>query len=1009
LREFAGLNVLPTGTHNRRAHASPQRISLGQSGTTVLNQEHPRSTDIIAFGPFRLFATERLLEKDGVPLNLGSRALDLLVVLIERATEVVSKRELMARVWPNLAVDEGSLRFHIASLRKVLGERQSGVRYVANVAGRGYCFVAPISRSAAKPPLAESFAAERAAKLPARLLRMVGRDEAVQTISAQLLGQRFVTIVGPGGIGKTTVAVSVAHAQLAEFGGAVHFVELGALDDPSLVPSALASTLGLSVNSDCPIQAVLAFVRDQRMLLVLDSCEHVIEPAAAVAERIVREASQVHILATSRESLRVEGEQVHCLPSLEYPPEAAGLTAAEAMSFPAVRLFVERLTASGDPFVLSDADAPIVADLCRRLDGIALAVELAASRVASLGLRGTAALLDSQFRLLWQGRRTALPRHQTLCATLDWSHKLLPQFERVVLRRLAVFVGSFSLEAAESVAAGNTGDGGQIMEAVASLVAKSLIATEIGATSVRYRLLDTTRAYAQGKLIGSDEAAAVALRHATYYCELLERTESAASQLSTHIVPAAHREHVSNIRAALEWTFSAKGDLDLGIALAAASAPLFLEMSLLSECRAWMERAIAVHDAAPWDARREMEIQAALALSLMFTKRDCGEVRAAVVRGLALADELGYSLLEMRLLSARHFSLTRGGDFRGALALAQRSEAVAKTIPDPAATDMAEWMLGISYHFIGSQCRARMHFETLLHPQASRHGKLILCHGISTLHRRSRRAASVALARTLWLQGYAELAVKVAQQTLDEAGKLAHPVNLCNCLIYAVSVFLWIGDWPAAEVMIERLIAHAERHSLAPHRAVGIGSKGELSLRRGDVDAGIRLLRSCLETLPADPVFTGDLAEGLTMAGQFDEAMALINEAIAHGERNGESFHTPEIFRIKGELLVCAPEANLSEAEDWMSRSLELARRQSALAWELRTAMSLSLLKRKQDRQDEAQGVLAAVYDRFTEGFRTSDLRAARRLLDELEQPAFTAGIHATSIPKHPPLSLRRT
>jgi predicted ATPase/DNA-binding winged helix-turn-helix (wHTH) protein len=973
----------------------------------VLDEERSQRKDIISFGPFRLFATERLLEKDGVALNLGCRALDLLIALVERATEVVNKRELMARVWPNLVVDEGSLRFHIASLRKVLAGGQSGVRYVANVAGRGYCFVAPISRSASQPPLAEIFVADRAAKLPARLLRMVGRDETVQSISAQLLGERFVTVVGPGGIGKTTVAVSVAHAKLAEFGGAVHFVELGALDDPSLVPSAIASILGLSINSDCPIQALLSFVRDQRMLLVLDSCEHVIETAAAVAERIFREALQVHILATSRESLRVEGEQVHRLPPLGCPPDAAGLKAAEAMSFPAVRLFVERVTASGNHFVLSDTDAPIVADLCRRLDGIALAVELAATRVAALGVRGTAALLDSQLRLLWQGRRTAPPRHQTLGATLDWSHNLLSEFERVVLRRLAVFVGTFSLEAAQSVAE-NPIDHGQIVEAVASLVAKSLVATEIGATSVRYRLLDTTRAYAQGKLIQSGEATAVALRHATYYRELLERTDSAASQLSTHTVPAVHREHVSNIRAALEWTFSAQGDLDLGTALAAASAPLFLEMSLLSECRVWMERSIAVQDACPWDARREMEIQAALALSLMFTKRDCEEICAAVVRGLALAEELRYPLLQLRLLSARHFSLTRSGDFRGALALAQRSEAVAKMIPDPAATVMAEWMLGISYHFIGTQCRAREHCETSLHPQASRHGKLIHYHRISTLHRRSRRAASVALARALWLLGYADRAVRIARQTLDEAGRLAHPVNLCNCLIYAVSVFLWIGDWPAAEALIERLIAHAERHSLAPHHAVGVGLKGELSLRRGDVDDGIRLLRTCLETLPADPVFTGNLAEGLATAGQFDEAMAVIDEDIAHGERNGESFHTPEMFRIKGDVLASAPGANLSEAEDWLSRSLELARRQSALAWELRTATSFALLRRKQDRHDEAHAALAAVYDRFTEGFETSDLRAARWLLGELEQPAFAAGTHATSIPKHPHLSLRR-
>jgi predicted ATPase/DNA-binding winged helix-turn-helix (wHTH) protein len=954
----------------------------------MLDEECPQRKDIISFGPFRLFATERLLERDGVPLNLDSRALDLLIALVERATEVVSKRELMARVWPNFLVDEGSLRFHIAALRKVLDDGQPGVRYVTNVAGRGYCFVAPIRRSAAKLPRAESFVADRAARLPTRLVRMVGRDEAVQEISVQLIEQRFVTVVGPGGIGKTTVAVSVAHARFAELGGAVHFVDLGALDDPSLVPSAIASTLGLSVNSDSPIQALLSFMRHQRMLLVLDSCEHVIETAAAVAEHIFRDALQVHILATSRESLRVEGEQVYRLPPLGLPPGAAGVKACEAMSFPAVRLFVERVTASGAPFVLSDADAPIVADLCRRLDGVALALELAASRVAALGVRGTAALLDSQLRLLWQGRRTAVPRHQTLGATLDWSHNLLSEFERVVLRRLAVFVGTFSLEAAQSVAAGNPVDREQVVEAVASLVAKSLVAVEIGAAPVRYLLLDTTRAYVQGKHVRSTEASAVSLRHATYYRELLERTDSVASRLCKPTGAAVHREHVSNVRAALEWSFSAQGDLELGTALAAASAPLFLEMSLLSECRVWMERSIAARDAVGWEPRREMEIQAGLALSLMFTEGDCEEVRAALVRGLTLAEELSYTRLQLRLFGALHVFLTRIGDFRGALALAQRSEGVAKMIRDPAATVMADCMLGISYHFIGTQSRAREHCEAVLHPQASRHGKLIHCHRIRAL---------VALARTLWLQGHADRAVKVARQTLDGLDGPAYLPCLCVCVIHAVSVFLWIGDCPAAEAIIERLIAHAERHSLAPYHAVVVGLKGELSLRLGDVDAGIRLLRTCLETLPADPAFTGDLAEGLAMAGQFDEAIAVIDEAIAHSERNGESFHTPEILRIKGELLASAPGANLSEAEDWLSRSLKLARRQSALAWELRTTTSLALLRRKQDRHAEAHGALAAVYDRFTEGFETSDLRAAARLLDELEQPAPAARTHATS------------
>jgi tetratricopeptide (TPR) repeat protein len=386
-----------------------------------------------------------------------------------------------------------------------------------------------------------------------------------------------------------------------------------------------------------------------------------------------------------------------------------------------------------------------------------------------------------------------------------------------------------------------------------------------------------------------------------------------------------------------------------------------------------------------------MEIQAALALSLMFTEGDGEEVRAAMVNALALADELKYPSLQMRLLGALHIFLTKIGDFHGALALARRSKAVAKVIRDPAAMLVADWMLGISYHFIGTQCGAREHCEVVLHPQALRDGDLIHCHRIRTL---------VALARTLWLQGYADRAVNVARQSLDEAGTLTHPVRLCIILIYAAPVFLWIGDWPTAEAIIERLIAHAERHSLAPYHAVGVGLKGDLSLRRGHVDAGIRLLRTSLETLQAEPVFTGDLAEGLAMSGQFDEAIAVVDEAIAHSERNGGSFHTPEILRIKGELLASAPGANLTEAEAWLSRSLQLAHRQSALAWELRTTISFALLRRKQDRHDEAHSALAAVYDRFTEGFETSDLSAARRLLDELKQPVSSAATHATSIPR---------
>src|SRR5712664_1162239 len=623
--------------------------------------KRPFSTDLICFDHFRLSVTERILEKGGVRVRLGSRALDILIALVERPAEVVSKKELFARVWPDLVVDEGNIRYHVLALRKALGEGRSDGRYVTNVSGRGYCFVAPISRVASQPaPLRNS-----AVGLPPSPTGMVGRDETVRLISEELTTRRFLTIVGPGGIGKTTLAISVGHAMLAAFDGAVHYVDFGPLGSPSLVANRVASTVGLPVNFDDPLVALPPFLRDRRMLLVLDSCEHLIETIAPLAERIFREAPEVHILTTSRESLQVEGEQVHRLDPLAFPPDDESLTATQALTFPAVQLFVERAAAHGG-FQLNNADAPIVGKVCRRLDGIALALELAAGRVGAYGIKGIASLLDGPCRLLWHGRRTASPRHQTLSAMLDWSYNLLPETERVILRKLSVFVGAFSLEAAQFVAAGDILEREQVAEAIAGLVTKSLVAVETNRTGTLYRLLDTTRAYVLAKMVDSGERNAIAQRHAIYYREFLERIERASLTCAKNDGTAEHWRHVSNARAALEWSFSEQGDKELGTALAAASAPLFLELSLLTECRFWMERAIAEHG--DRGDRREMELKEALAISLMLIKGNGEEVHA-LTTALSLAQALELPYHQMRLFAAQHSFLLRIGDLRGAAAV----------------------------------------------------------------------------------------------------------------------------------------------------------------------------------------------------------------------------------------------------------------------------------------------------------------------------------------------------
>ena len=603
------------------------------------DHRNPQLQDALSFGPFSLFAVERLLKKGDEPVPLGGRALDILIALAERAGEVVTRKELISTVWPDVTVEEANLRFQMAALRKALGDGRDGARYISNISGRGYCFVAPVTRSTATRtvPVTAIATTERVQRLPPRPARMVGRDDTVRSLAQQIQMWRFVSIVGPGGVGKTTVAISVAHKLSDGFHDAVFFIDLAALTDPRLVPTAVASALGLMVQTQDPLVGLLAFIGDRKILLVLDSCEHVIGVAAALAERVVSDAPQTHVLATSREALRVEGEHVHLLYSLDCPPEDAGLTAVEALRYPAAQLFMERAAASGYGAAPSDIDAPIVARCCRRLDGVALAIELAASRVGSLGIRGTAELLDKRFSLLWQGRRTALPRHETLNAMLDWSYSLLSEREKVVLCRLSVFIGDFTLQAAGSVASETEVDEAEIIDTVASLVAKSLISTTAINESTYYRLLDTTRAYAATKLAERGEADRIARRHAIFYSKSLEHDEIIQSLFNEHDL-SGYAPHIGNVRAAPGWALSDHGDAAVGIELATWAAPLFVGLSLLEECRGWCERALAALDGASRGTRQEMILQEALAMSSMLTKGNSDQVRAAIERGLALAE-----------------------------------------------------------------------------------------------------------------------------------------------------------------------------------------------------------------------------------------------------------------------------------------------------------------------------------------------------------------------------------
>ena len=649
----------------------------------------------ISFGPFRLLPSQRLVFEGDNPIRLGSRALDILIALVEHAGELVGKDDLVARVWPGTFVEEGNLKVHVAALRRALG---GGNRYLVNVPGRGYSFVAPVAIAEGPrqaPPQAVA-STKREHNLPGILGRMIGRGDIVRTLTRRLPDQRLITLVGPGGVGKTTLAVAVADRQIEAYEHGVWLVDLSPVSDPRLVPTALAGVLGLEIRSGNPLPGLTAALRDKRMLLVLDNCEHVIDAAAGLAVAILRAAPDVHVLATSREPLRAEGERVYHLAPLSSPPAAVGLTAADALEFPAVQLFVERAAASLDGFELSDTDAPIIANICRKLDGIPLAIEFAAARVEAFGVHGLAAHLEERLRLLTSGRRAVAPRHQTMRAALDWSYRLLSAAEQKVLRRLAIFAGDFTLEAAGAVAADPAQPESETIDQVGELVAKSLVSADVGDAEPRLRLLETTRAFALTKLAESGEIDAIGLRYAEYYRDLLETIPGTSKENDPTSLFA---REIDNIRAALSRAFAVGGDPTVGMALAAASVPIWLEMSLLTECHGWMRKALGILDAADRGTRREMVLQYALGYSLMFAQGMNDRARTALTRASELDERLSDLDYHLRALAGLAAICHRLQDYHGAVALGRRAEEAVKASSDPIALAIADWISALPFSY----------------------------------------------------------------------------------------------------------------------------------------------------------------------------------------------------------------------------------------------------------------------------------------------------------------------
>lgn len=920
----------------------------------------------VHFGPYRIYPGQRLILEADRPLRLGRRSMDILLILLEHAGDVVSKQQLIARVWPKSVVEDTNLRVHMAALRKALGDGQTGQRYIVTVAQRGYSFVAPFSLESIEHSPEGVSTEPRGHNLPVRRTRMIGRQALVDSVMTQLARQRFITLVGPGGIGKTTVALRVAEQLIGHYRDGIRLLDLAPVNDPLMITSHLAMLLDLALHDGEPMGSLASFLRERQMLLVIDNCEHLLNAIAPLCESILRAAPHVHILATSRESLRAEGEFVQRLESLDCPPPIAVLDRTQALAFSALQLFVERAMASHDSFELSHDELPLVIEICRRLDGIPLAIELAAAQVGNLGLSGLLSQLQGSFRLLTHGCQITPGRHQTLRATLDWSFELLNACEQACLRRLGIFRGGFTLQSAVAVIVGEHIEPNVVFTSITQLVAKSLLNVEVGEEEVFYRLLDTTRSYALEKLDQAAELPNTRKRHVERCLALMHQAQEDWEKTPSALWIERHARTLEDIRAALDWGLNTQGPQMLAIRLAAASAPLWQELSLLKEHGIYVRKALALlHAAAEPCPHLTLALKLALGSSCYHTQGSSAESINAFVAARALAESSDNVAAQLKAVSGHMAVNLSCGHYQLALEQSRQFDQLVQCGAGDAVMSLSTQRLQVlALHFAGDQPQARDKAEQVIQVMAQSGHLSRFTRGFGVQYDQSVAALTI-LARILWLQGHPEKAWRTARQALDIALQINHGTSICYTLALSGCLIAhYNGDTATARELLRLLLEQAQKHSVLLFYTWG------------------RHYAQVIEGAP-------ELSPPTSSAGLIGEIMVTLdggfidNALLQRAETGTAGWSTAEILRARADTLLTdnAPDA----AEAMLHKASAVAKAQGALTWELRSATSLARLWQRQGHVQRAHELLEPIYARFTEGFATPDLTRVRQLLDELQ------------------------
>ncbi|GAC1627218.1 MAG: winged helix-turn-helix domain-containing protein [Nevskia sp.] len=926
----------------------------------------------LEFSRFSLLKHRRELFASGQPVVLGRRAFDVLVALIEADGALLTKDELIAKVWPGRIVEENNLQAQIATLRKVLGDDRELIR---TIPGRGYHFAGEVRNTvAAKLDLPVV-----ATNLPEGVTELIGRESVLSDVRKLFSAHRFVSLVAVGGIGKTRVALEVARRMLHSARDGVWFVDLAPVADPELVPATVATAMGLTLpGAALTTERVVAAIRNKALVLVLDNCEHVIEAAARLAEMVVLMSDATFVLATSREPLRAEGEHVYNVPPLDLPPRDDDMD-ENAMRSGAVRLFAARAISANPGFVPA-VHAHLIGQICRHLDGIPLAIELAAARAATLGVEEVFVRLRDRFALLTGGRRTALPRHRTLRATLDWSYGLLTEPERVVFRRLGIFVGSFALDAAQAVAVDGAISPECVVDAVSHLVAKSLISADLSGSRARYRLLETTRAYALDKLAENGETECNAQRYATHFCAVAKAAESEWEQRPLKEWTAAYTYAIDDVRSALDWSFSPRGDRTVGAAMTVYSVPLWIRQSLMDECRQRVNQALAslsdVEMRCSWIA---MRLFGAVAGALLYSGGP-REMEDAWLKALEMAETLDDFDFQVRANWGLWIYFTTTAEHRKALQYADKFTAAIERGSNPGDHVIGERLKGVALGCMGKPAEARTHIENVL--QNSRFTEV---HMIRYQYDQQVATHSF-LSPILWQLGYPDQAMSAACAAVNRSLELNHTLSLCHALAQGgCLVPLLVGDLVIAERHIAMLNERSAQNSLDVLGGLGSCFSGMLNVQSGDFEGGIAKLRTGIAQLARarfvlySTIFSGALAWGLACHKDLRGARMAINDAISRCDNGDEKWMLAELLRISGEIHMLAKEEGPAESD--LRHALDVARSQRTLSWELRAANSLAshLIRRKQ--ADEARLLLMPLYDQFSEGAESIDLITASDLV----------------------------